>query len=189
MIGRIQNIMALGKDIVLTITTSECEFQGGEVVEVKKQTKKRSLSANAYFHVLSDKIADAMGVSKAYAKNFLLGRYGQREYAENGNYITIKVREDAKVDLMEREDIHTFLIGFERETVSNQDLPEYDPYLPEEYIDYDVYVIIRGSHTYDTREMSVLINGAISEAKILGIETLTPQELERMEGYAKHYTK
>lgn len=178
MTGRITNIMALGKDIVLTIVSSECEFQGGEEVTIKKQTRKRSLSANAYFHVLSDKIADAMGVSKAYAKNWIMGRYGQREHLENGNYLTLKVRSDANVDLMEREDIHTFLIGSDS---------EYDAY--DEAINYDVYVIIRGSHTYNTHEMSVLINGAVSEAKELGIETMTPQEIARLEGIAEHYSK
>jgi hypothetical protein len=33
---------------------------------------------------------------------------------------------------------------------------------------------------YDTKEMSVLIDGIVSEAKELGIETLTPDELERI---------
>jgi hypothetical protein len=39
---------------------------------------------------------------------------------------------------------------------------------------------MRGSHTYDSREMSRLIDGTVSEAKELGIETLSPAELERM---------
>jgi hypothetical protein len=40
--------------------------------------------------------------------------------------------------------------------------------------------VMRGSHTYDTREMSRLIDGTVEEAKELGIETLTPEQLERM---------
>lgn len=172
MIGRISNIMSFGKDIHVTIITSECEFQGDEVVEVTKQTKKRSLNANAYFHVLSDKIADKIGVSKAYAKNFLLGRYGQRERDENGNPITLAVKEG--IDLMEREDIHTALVG-------------------AEYIDgelFDIYEVVRGSHTYSSTEFTTLINGTISECKeIGGIETMTPQEIARLDGIAKHYTK
>lgn len=171
MTGRISNIVAFGKDINVTITTSECPFEGGEIVEVKKQTKKRSLSANAYFHVLSDKIADKIGVSKAYAKNFLLSRYGQRERDEDGNVLTLAVKEG--IDLMEREDIHTALVG-------------------TEYIDgilYDVYEVVRGSHTLDSREMTVLIAGTVSECKELGIETMTPQELERLDKVAEHFSK
>lgn len=45
---------------------------------------------------------------------------------------------------------------------------------------YRVYYVIRGSHTYDSKEMSVLIDGIISEAKELGIETLPPDEIGRM---------
>ena len=40
--------------------------------------------------------------------------------------------------------------------------------------------IFKGSSEYDTREMSVLIDGVISEAKELDIETLPPHEIERM---------
>ena len=42
------------------------------------------------------------------------------------------------------------------------------------------YKIYRGSHTYDTKEMSVLIDGTVMEAKELGIETMTPAELAEM---------
>ena len=37
-----------------------------------------------------------------------------------------------------------------------------------------------GSSAYDTAEMSRLIDSLVSEAKSLGIETLTPNELERL---------
>ena len=42
------------------------------------------------------------------------------------------------------------------------------------------YALIKGSHLYDSKEMSLLIDGIVSECKELGIETLTPAELERM---------
>ena len=47
-------------------------------------------------------------------------------------------------------------------------------------IEYRTYKMIRGSHTYNTEEMSHLIDGIVSEAKELGIETLPPDEIERM---------
>ena len=37
-----------------------------------------------------------------------------------------------------------------------------------------------GSHTYDTEEMSRLIDGVVTECRELGIETLPPDELKRM---------
>ena len=41
-------------------------------------------------------------------------------------------------------------------------------------------LMLRGSSDYNTYEMSKLIDGCVQEAKYLGIETLTPEELERM---------
>lgn len=45
---------------------------------------------------------------------------------------------------------------------------------------FRTYMMLRGSHEYDTREMSQLIDGLISECREMGIETLPPGELERM---------
>ena len=42
------------------------------------------------------------------------------------------------------------------------------------------YKVYRGSHTYDTKEMSLLIDGTVADAKELGIETITPAEIAEM---------
>ena len=42
------------------------------------------------------------------------------------------------------------------------------------------YKIFKGSSEYDTKEMSVLIDGVIQEAENLGIPTLTKEEIEKM---------
>ena len=41
-------------------------------------------------------------------------------------------------------------------------------------------MMLKGSSEYDTKEMSHLIDGLVSECKEMGIETLPPEELERM---------
>ena len=170
MIAKIKNIMQIGKEYILTLTTSDITgLESLSEVEIKKVTKKRSLSANAYFHVLSGMIADKLGVSKAYAKNFLLARYGQRDVDEDGEPIQLAVIDRADIDLMEREDIHTALVGYDI---------TYNIY--GEAVVSNIYDVVRGSHTYTSEEMSVLIDGTVSEAKELGIETLPPHELERM---------
>ena len=132
-------------------------------ISAKKVTHKRSLNANAYFHVLVGKIADAQKppISKARAKNILLGRYGQRELTDSGQMI-ISVRSD--VDMMEREDIHCVAVG--RGFVNDTEFTH--------------WAIVRGSHTYDNLEMRCLIDGTVDDAKELGIETETPDEIERM---------
>ena len=47
------------------------------------------------------------------------------------------------------------------------------------------YLIYKETHTLDSAEMSRLIDGTIEEAKQLGIETLTPVEIENLKGYKK----
>lgn len=42
------------------------------------------------------------------------------------------------------------------------------------------YIVIRGSHTYDSKEMSRLINGLVQECRQQDIETMTPAEIEEM---------
>ena len=45
---------------------------------------------------------------------------------------------------------------------------------------YRTYILMRGSHQYNSKEMSVLIDGLVSECKEHNIETLTPEELARL---------
>jgi hypothetical protein len=39
---------------------------------------------------------------------------------------------------------------------------------------------MRGTHTYNSKEMSLIIDSVVMEAKELGIETLPPEVLARM---------
>lgn len=130
-------------------------------ISVKKQTNKRSLNANAYFHLLVGKIADKVRISKPFCKNMLLGKYGQRELTETGELI-ISIRSD--IDMMDRDDIHLSIVGYG--TANGNEFTH--------------YAVLRGSHTYDNKEMAALIDGTVEEAKELGIDTITPSELERV---------
>ena len=42
------------------------------------------------------------------------------------------------------------------------------------------YMVYKQTHTLDTAEMARLIDGAVSEAQQLGIETKTPEELDKI---------
>lgn len=42
------------------------------------------------------------------------------------------------------------------------------------------YRVYKGSSEFDTREMSVLIDGIVNEAKNLGIQTETPEQIANM---------
>ena len=45
---------------------------------------------------------------------------------------------------------------------------------------YRTYIMLKGSHEYNTTEFSRLIEGIIDECKQVGIETATPEEIANM---------
>ena len=47
-----------------------------------------------------------------------------------------------------------------------------------EFIEYYLY---KGSSQFDSKEMSIFIDGIVEEAKQLGIQTMTPNEIRKME--------
>ena len=96
--------------------------------------------------------------------NQMIAEYGQLEREESGGVALVILKDE--IDWRKVSYLHL------RPTTRTQVLG--DGKL------YRVYIIMRGSHTYDTAEMSKLIDGVVSEAKQLGIETMTPEELERM---------
>lgn len=132
-------------------------------IVAKKHRKKRSLDANAYFHVLVGKLADRLCISKTRCKNILIGRYGQQEFLEDGQPVVLKTNISVE-KMLEQEFLHCAPCGCKHENG----------------IEVIFYKVFRGSHTYDTKEMSILIDGTVTEAKDLGIETIPPAELERM---------
>ena len=125
--------------------------------------KKRSVNANSYFHVLVQKIAAAVGTSNTAVKNRLIREYGAYEYIDE-HIPTFRLKAEYEDAMLSREDIHVKPIG--REWADG--------------CEWVRFAFMRGSHTYDTAEMARLIDGTVYEAKELGIETLTPDELERM---------
>lgn len=173
--GKITGVSAnyLTKKYELTVSVNEPEnltsgyekLKDAELLDIKvtKHRKRRSLDANAYFHVLVGKIADELRISKQRCKNIMIGRYGQPFYIESGAEAVIKTNIPVD-DMMENESVHCMPCSQKSEK-------------GKEVIFYKIY---RGSSTYDTREMSILIDGTVEECKNLGIETLTPDELERM---------
>ena len=128
-----------------------------------KDKRKRSLDSNAYFHVLCDQLRQKLGISMARCKNHLISEYGQIFYLDDGSPMIYKSNAPEEF-MIEQETIHSKCVKIVREN------------------DKDVYFyrIYRGSHTYDTSEMSQLIKGTIMECEQQGIQTATPEELAHM---------
>lgn len=143
-------------------------------IVLKKHRKKRSIDANSYYWQLLTKLAETLRVSKPFMHNQLLRRYGQAELFDGRCvYITIPDTESSQKQADEDEYTHLKPTSQIREG--------------NDGIIYRTYKLLRGSHSYDTREMSVLIDGLVSECKEVGIETMTPDELNRMKEEWKKY--
>lgn len=130
------------------------ELKGKDLeISVKVFRQKRSLDQNAYAWVLIGKIADKLRASKDEIYLTMLKRYGQ------GGVIKVSPKNE-----------QTILSA----------LKYYEPH-EKLYTDKDKYYRIwAGSSGYNTEEMTIFVDGIISEAKELGIETLTPDELAEM---------
>lgn len=135
-------------------------------IEIKRYRRKRSLDANSYYWVLVTKLSGSVGMSNSEVHNMMLRGYGQPEiYEGKGVYLTIPDTDEAREKADTATDYHV--------------LPTSQVRTGDDGIVYRTYKLLRGSHTYNTAEMSRLIEGIISECKHAGIpdaEIATPDE-------------
>lgn len=136
------------------------------ICEIKPFKKRRSLDANAYFHVLVDKIAKAVKKSAEEVKVQMVFDYGTIARDEKGLKVGFKALKEVPITQYFK---YAKPIG---ESIENGKA-------------FVKYLIYKETHTLDTGEMATLIDGTIQEAKQLGIETLTPIEIENLKGYKK----
>ena len=121
--------------------------------EVQECKGKRSLSQNSYCWLLINKIANILRLSKEEIYLQMLEDYGQS--------ILIPVKKGEKPN--------GYFKYYKYETSSILNGKE-----------ADWYKIYKGSSEFDSKEMTILIDGIIQECKQLGIETLTPDEIEKL---------
>lgn len=122
---------------------------------------KRSKEANAYYWALLAKLAGVLGRSNASLHNEMLGKYGTPAPAGGAAYVSLEDTETAEKWAEESETYHlrpTSQVINGRRT----------------------YRLMLGSSYYDTAEFSRLLDGLIDDCKAVGIETITPEEQERI---------
>lgn len=112
---------------------------------IKGLTKKRSKNANDYFWELVGQIADKLRASKEEIYFELLKKYGQS--------ITVTVKEGVELDRA----------GFKYYEKIQDGLKN-----GVKFVAYRVFI---GSSQYDSKEMSILIDGTVQDAQELGIQT------------------
>ena len=136
-------------------------LKGAELeIKIKKWRRKRSLDANAYFHVLVNEIAMAKGLSDDEVKRDLVVDYGTVARDDDGMVIGFKLPASVSVD-----DIYPYTKLY-KQVEENGRL-------------FNCYLVYKRSSAMDSKEMSHLIDGTVSEAKELGIDTDTPEQKAR----------
>lgn len=172
--GRISNIAisyATGKPL-LTLEVDEDkstllnmfeELRTTERLSIKigKFKKKRSLDANAYAWVLISRLAERLNIPKTDIYRSAIKEIG-------GNSDTVCIQDKAVQSL--RDGWERNGIGWMTDTMPSK-------------IDGCTNVILYyGSSTYDTAQMSRLINNIVEECRIQGIETKSKEELDSLLG-------
>lgn len=155
---------------------SGAEKLRGEVLSVSmtKWRERRTLTANAYYWVLVSKISEATALTNAAVHNLLLRRYGVPETID-GQITTVMIPDEAEEEILQKELYH---LKPTSHTKTGKDGRV-----------FRAYILMKGSSSLDTKEMSRLIAGTTDECKEMGIETLPREEIERMmESYEKHHS-
>ena len=143
------------------MVAGEMDPQKKYTVTIKECRKKRSLDANAYAWVLMNKLADKlnMGVRDLY-----------RHYIPD-------IPENSQVVCVPTEAVEKLQSGWEHNGIGwcSDTLKSKLPGCTNVILYY-------GSSTFDQKQMGVLLDLIIEDCKQVGVEYLTPGELERLKG-------
>ncbi len=128
-------------------------------ITIQEHKQKRSLNANAYFWKLCDELA-----VKTREQKTDIYRHYIKEIGGNTEQICIltKAAEDFK------------------RMWSAGHIGRFCEEIPSKLPNCTNLIVYTGSSDYDTAQMSRLIDMVVQDCKEQGIETLTPQELERL---------
>lgn len=158
---QIDEVRVAGNELILKspdfgeIRRFAYKFKAGNY-EIQRKRKKRSNDANAYFFTLADKLAEKLNIPKTEIyRNYIKEIGGVSE--------TVCVRNEAVEKLCEGWK-HNGL-GWQTDTI------------PSKIQGCTNVILYYGSSTYNTEQMSRLINLIVEDCKVQGIETRTPDEI------------
>ncbi|MCL2220984.1 MAG: hypothetical protein FWC20_01815 [Oscillospiraceae bacterium] len=134
--------------------------QKTHVAELKIHRKKRSLTANAYAWVLIGKLAAVLNITKTEV-------YWQYIREVGDNFEIYSVRNEAVEKTIAAW--QSIGLGWLCDDLGNDIEPG-----------KQTIIFYFGSSSYDSKQMANLIELIVADCKEQGIETLPPEELERM---------
>lgn len=122
-------------------------------IDIKQHREKRSLNANNYAWKLLTEIANVVRANKEDIYLLMLKRYGQSEI----------------ISVLAHVPIGGYVKYYEEagESTLNGKL-------------FKHYKVYKGSSEFDSREMSIFLDGITSEAKEMGIKVETPEQLANL---------
>ena len=123
-------------------------------ISIDRQKRKRSLNANNYMWQLCQKIGEKIGAT-VYRKNI----------REVGSFEIVELISAGAARFIRSWEANG--LGWVAEPISERG-------------GYMTVIAYYGSSSYDTAEMSRLVEAVVEEAKALGVETMTPLELDRL---------
>lgn len=183
-IEKVENRMLEGRkfslDIVMPISELNAvkrHFDGLTIypdkeyqIDIKPERKKRSLNANAYMWTLVNQMAKVKGLDEETVY--------RQEISHGTAYYRLDLAGDA---------VPTFTRTWEDKGIGwfvKYEGPAQDQYgleIPGRY----TYRAYYGSSVYDNKEMSDLIDRVVQDASALGIETMTPDEINKLKSMWK----
>lgn len=119
-------------------------------IKIEKHRNKRSLDANNLSWALQNEISNVLRVSKEEIHLDMLRHYGQRE-------CVVMLANINPSYYFKYYDFH-------------------NSYVRKGSV-FNIYLVYKPTHEYDSKEMSIFIDGLIQEAKNLGIETPDEREI------------
>ena len=122
-------------------------------IKIDKYREKRSLNANNYAWKLLTEIGNKLRLSKEEVYFQMLKRYGQSEM------ISVQAHIPISEYIKYSEEIGEGTVNCKL---------------------FKHYLVFKGSSEFNKEEMSIFIDGVVSEAKDLGISTDTPDQIARL---------
>lgn len=162
MTGRVESLAYTRDGLALLTVSGGAELAElfdtwqGKQVEIKQKRPKRSLDANAYAWVLLDKLAEKLNRTKVEIYRMEIRSIG-------GVSETVCVRDVAVEKLIE---------GW-----THNGLGWFADTMPSKIKGCTNVVLYYGSSTYDSKQMSALIDAIVQDCKSVNIETMTPDQI------------
>lgn len=143
--------------IELSAIVSNLEDDKEYVIEIKENKPKRSKSQNNYLWELLGQLSQAMGIESE--------RLYQDYIKSIGIFRDIEINKEAVVTL--QVVWNAYGLGWFSEVVDNIN-------------EMTTLRLYYGSSSYNSKQMSVLIDKVIQDCQSVGIETMTPEQIARM---------